>query len=1234
MSLDGVDAECGSHETGGNWYGLMTDTGIKGAEHVIVVEDNQGFFDYKEFASKDEAESIFEQIERDEEDEGWAEDRVYDPDDDDFEDPWPKSELDVMEKGKTHRREPKRRDAMWKADPSREGSKHSHFGHPGVHEISEKHDFKNLSPNARVGARAIHGWSQRQPQTPAPTAKAEVAKHGDAPHIGNPATPHGPGRQTHYPKPKEISSGWRKAGTGIGPSLKPLGAKAEKMTSPFAKAQATLRAATDAMEKCPKADARAGRKLVSKSFESEHDLPHKMAPSRSPYHPVGSPSEVLDRPWPEPKTQKPPVKKQSVAGRSGPKPNTTRNPSTYPGTRWNPNPHKDDPEYNWEPKQHPRRSPLRKPAPWVKADKQVGEYRDTPPDATPIRIKPAKKAITPTKHWHSTPQGPKHHTHSEAGYHTNEQFTPDPKPMKKHEAGKPHVHDPSRKTKDILPPRPKPSPTTRPSGLTRKHEDPKNTHMHTDFGITPVRSHPSGPIGKPGYFGPAKKAVPDPSREARAPGLARQAKDDLRRVQSIPIGPEPPWAEGARTEFARLLSQPETPAKKAVKPHGSRFYGHGRPDEPHSHGSTRHTHDPIGPAPRPAGVTPRDAQTWGTKTTKKAKDPVQEWGKERLSRPFKSGEPTPSIRPRPTRQRPPKKDVVEEWGKERLSKPFKKQMPTKERMQTAHERVRPHTGSQLRSVTSGSPSHGGVTRHTHAIGTGRPEGAFTSGYEFGHHAHRVAEHKAEKQLPTKERMWRANRRAHGVSDSSLARVEPRSIPHGHPDFAHGHAEGTGQPHTQETQGWAVDSWGIHGRRAHKAEKMSPKRPAGETVTPGYGGRLHQHQAHQYPHDTSVKHHSGSGYHSVPKEPKLGSDKPDIELMSPAFAKAQDTLRAATSALGKAGPRPVSRATASLLGYKSPKDVPFKIQGPHGTPVHERPADSFTHSHSNYPKYGKVTYHQHSGGDVAGHAHEAKGFVERYPDGPPPGRSNVGTPRKQPLKPRPPHWSGGLGPPGKRTPVKKGPLPPGTPVDPRSTPWTPEDAAKETRRKDRENRPLNTPQGPRGKGSRGGYPPKKTYAQYHGYPNKADKMSPEFAKAQASLRGATDALLEKHDTGPTSPHPHGRRYPKDWKPDRTVTSTGRPIPRSMEGYPVKKHETEENPGHSHNPQGGHFAPTVHTEQFEWSHGKKPRGTGGWAFQFDKDSEPYFPKGSLTYAEAKRQAMAEGRRRGASRIHTLP
>lgn len=56
--------------------------------------------------------------------------------------------------------------------------------------------------------------------------------------------------------------------------------------------------------------------------------------------------------------------------------------------------------------------------------------------------------------------------------------------------------------------------------------------------------------------------------------------------------------------------------------------------------------------------------------------------------------------------------------------------------------------------------------------------------------------------------------------------------------------------------------------------------------------------------------------------------------------------------------------------------------------------------------------------------------------------------------------------------------------------------------------------------------------------------------------------------------------------------------------------------------------VNSDRFEQAHGRKPRGRGGWAFFFDgaRDiDEAFWAQG--TYAEARRQAVAEGNRRGA-------
>lgn len=53
-------------------------------------------------------------------------------------------------------------------------------------------------------------------------------------------------------------------------------------------------------------------------------------------------------------------------------------------------------------------------------------------------------------------------------------------------------------------------------------------------------------------------------------------------------------------------------------------------------------------------------------------------------------------------------------------------------------------------------------------------------------------------------------------------------------------------------------------------------------------------------------------------------------------------------------------------------------------------------------------------------------------------------------------------------------------------------------------------------------------------------------------------------------------------------------------------------------------------FEWAHGRKPRGTGMWGFGFGRRaptvSEAWFTPTSVNFTEAKRQARAEAKRRG--------
>lgn len=59
--------------------------------------------------------------------------------------------------------------------------------------------------------------------------------------------------------------------------------------------------------------------------------------------------------------------------------------------------------------------------------------------------------------------------------------------------------------------------------------------------------------------------------------------------------------------------------------------------------------------------------------------------------------------------------------------------------------------------------------------------------------------------------------------------------------------------------------------------------------------------------------------------------------------------------------------------------------------------------------------------------------------------------------------------------------------------------------------------------------------------------------------------------------------------------------------------------------------VNTRDFEFSHGRKPRGSGSWAFFFKRDddvSNAFWAQGS--YTEAKKAAIAEAKRRGARTV----
>lgn len=68
-------------------------------------------------------------------------------------------------------------------------------------------------------------------------------------------------------------------------------------------------------------------------------------------------------------------------------------------------------------------------------------------------------------------------------------------------------------------------------------------------------------------------------------------------------------------------------------------------------------------------------------------------------------------------------------------------------------------------------------------------------------------------------------------------------------------------------------------------------------------------------------------------------------------------------------------------------------------------------------------------------------------------------------------------------------------------------------------------------------------------------------------------------------------------------------------------------------------TVNTREYRFSHGREPKGRGCWAFSEKRD--PDFGSNSRdikfytgTYAEAKRQAVAEAAENGVNRIFVQP
>jgi hypothetical protein len=65
----------------------------------------------------------------------------------------------------------------------------------------------------------------------------------------------------------------------------------------------------------------------------------------------------------------------------------------------------------------------------------------------------------------------------------------------------------------------------------------------------------------------------------------------------------------------------------------------------------------------------------------------------------------------------------------------------------------------------------------------------------------------------------------------------------------------------------------------------------------------------------------------------------------------------------------------------------------------------------------------------------------------------------------------------------------------------------------------------------------------------------------------------------------------------------------------------------------MAVEVNTTEYEFSHGKKPRGYGYWAFQVGRNPEPFFAKGG-TYSEAVREAKQHAASVRAAVVKVLP
>jgi hypothetical protein len=68
-------------------------------------------------------------------------------------------------------------------------------------------------------------------------------------------------------------------------------------------------------------------------------------------------------------------------------------------------------------------------------------------------------------------------------------------------------------------------------------------------------------------------------------------------------------------------------------------------------------------------------------------------------------------------------------------------------------------------------------------------------------------------------------------------------------------------------------------------------------------------------------------------------------------------------------------------------------------------------------------------------------------------------------------------------------------------------------------------------------------------------------------------------------------------------------------------------------GRHLRVRFGTSEYEFAHGRKPRGKGCWGFQFYEKNDWYtikFAPGSLTFADAKRWAIKTAKAAGCDRV----